>query len=1189
VPAAGQAALPGGRLVGYCIRMLPIRSRLRPGRPFGEHLAEIRRAVLDAAEHQDYSLARLVRRLGGERDPSRPPLVAASFNMDSTARVGVGGQGFLHLAIEEVEVPVESAKLDLGLNLVEEGAGMRATLEFRDDLFRRTTACRWLAAFEALLRAAVGAPGTAVAALPLLAAAEQQQILVEWTDTATDPPGERCLHELLAGAAAARPEAIAVVEGDRQWSRGEIECRAERLAERLRRLGVGPEGLVGLCLERSARMVVALLAVLKAGGAYLPLDPSYPPQRVAFMLADSGALWVLTEERWRPLLAGYAGTLLSLDSLPPAPAAPLPPPRPADPGNRAYVLYTSGSTGRPKGVEVVHRGLTNLLTSMARQPGLGVGDALVAVTTLSFDIAGLELYLPLLTGARLVLARREDAADGARLAALLDRCGATAMQATPATWRLLLAAGWRGRPRLAALCGGEALPRELAGELLERSGALWNLYGPTETTVYSTGERVAPGPGAVPLGRPIANTVLRLLDRGLEPVPLGVVGELYVGGAGLARGYLGQPGLTADRFVPAPLGETTGERLYRTGDLARLRADGTLEFLGRADHQVKLRGVRIELGEIEAVLGETSVVAAAAVAVREVAGDRRLVAYVVPAEAAAVGDPEAWNEALRAALRRRLPGYMIPAAFVHLPALPLTANGKVDRRALPTADAAPPQPPRGGLEQALAGIWCEVLGIAAVGTRESFFEVGGHSLLVPRLLALLRERLGVELSIRGLFATPSVVALAARLADGAEIPAESTDLAELRADVVLDPDLRPRSPRTEGRLTPRALFLTGATGFVGAFLLAELLATTPAEVHCLVRADDEAGARERLRRQLVAYRLWHPWMEPRIVPVPGDLGRPRFGLSPDAFERLAGLLDGIYHCGAWVNFTYPYTMLRASNVGGAREALRLAVAGRLKPVHHISTLGVLAGSPEDGEWREDAPLPAPDGLVEGYAQSKWVAERILQLAQDRGVPVAVYRLGLVGGHSRTGVSNPRDLVWVWLKGMVRMEAATAAMDDLDLAPVDYVCRAIVHLSLQEGALGRTFHLNNPRPLPPEEVLDVLESLGYRLRRLPAEEWGRKVREELRRDPDHPLGPFAPLFASTAPAGPETKKYDDRNTREGLAGSGIACPPVDPELLARALRFLIETGFLPPPPGEGAAVAASLRSSPSPYPPATPWA
>ncbi|HEV2736114.1 MAG TPA: non-ribosomal peptide synthetase, partial [Longimicrobiaceae bacterium] len=433
------------------------------------------------------------------------------------------------------------------------------------------------------------------------------------------------------------------------------------------------------------------------------------------------------------------------------------------PENLAYVIYTSGSTGRPKGVAVPHRAVVNFLESMRAAPGLAAGDTLLAVTTLAFDIAGLELLLPLTTGARVAIADRETASDGARLREVIAASGATVMQATPATWRMLLEAGWEGSPGLRVLCGGEALPRELADRLAARCGELWNLYGPTETTIWSTARRVEPGEGAVPIGTPIANTRVYLLDRGLEPVPPGLAGELYVGGEGVARGYLGRAGLTAGAFVPDPFGGEPGARMYRTGDRARWRADGVLEYLGRTDHQVKLRGFRIELGEVEAALrAQDPVRDAVAVLVERAPGDQLLVGYVV-AEGGAAPTPAE----LRAGLRERLPEHMVPGAFVVLDRLPLTAGGKLDRRALPAPEragggregGAPVTP----TERAVAAIWEEVLGVSDVGVGDNVFDLGGHSLLLVQVHSRLQARFGGRVELIELFEHRTLGALAAHL------------------------------------------------------------------------------------------------------------------------------------------------------------------------------------------------------------------------------------------------------------------------------------------------------------------------------------------------------------------------------------------------------------------------------------------
>jgi len=541
----------------------------------------------------------------------------------------------------------------------------------------------------------------------------------------------------------------------------ELNTCANQLAAALRAEGVGPGSIVGIYLERSSHLLVALLAVLKAGGTYLPLYPAFPRERLAFMMEDSRTPILLTDSQLQSTLPPYSGRVLLVDASALVSQSEENLASPSSPEQLAYILYTSGSTGRPKGVEISHRAVVNFLHSMRREPGLTADDILLAVTTLSFDIAGLELYLPLLVGARVVLASREVAADGIRLADLLERSKATVMQATPATWRVLVESGWQGNSKFKILCGGEALSRELARQLLSRCGELWNLYGPTETTIWSTVGRVTSSEDKISIGRPIANTWIYILDSNLQLVPIGIPGELYIGGEGLAQGYLNRPELTAEKFIPNRFSADPTARLYRTGDLARYLPDGCIEHLGRLDFQVKVRGYRIELGEIEAVLRQQEAVAeTVAVAREDTPGEKRLVAYLVPK-----GGTGPSFEMLRTFLKAKLPDYMVPSSFVCLEALPLTPNGKIDRRALPPPEGTQMDSSRGyvaprtPVEEVLVGIWSEVLGRRQVGIHDNFFDLGGHSLLATRVTTRIREALQVDVPLRSLFESPTVEGL----------------------------------------------------------------------------------------------------------------------------------------------------------------------------------------------------------------------------------------------------------------------------------------------------------------------------------------------------------------------------------------------------------------------------------------------
>jgi amino acid adenylation domain-containing protein len=561
-------------------------------------------------------------------------------------------------------------------------------------------------------------------------------------------------------AAHARPHATALAMGDAALSYRALNERANRLAHRLIAMGVRPEGRVGIALDRSLEMVVGLLAILKAGGAYVPLDPAYPEQRLSYMVQDSGIGWLIARSDLRERIAAERPlTHLDLDALDLAGEPIANPEVPLHGEQLAYVIYTSGSTGRPKGVMVRHRALSHFLRSMERTPGCTARDTWLAVTSLSFDIAALELYLPLMCGARVVLASHEDARDGQALADLIAEQGVTILQSTPSTWQLLRAGGRFELPkgRLRALCGGEPMPPDLAASLTGMDVELWNMYGPTETTIWSSADRVQGLPG---IGGAIADTQLRVLDHDLNLLPRGLVGELYLGGVGLARGYLARSGLTSERFVADPFG-AQGGRLYRTGDLVRWRSDGQLEYIARVDHQIKIRGFRIELGEIEAQLLAQPEVGQAVALSKQDPRKVRLLAYVT-ATAGEHIDPKA----LRERLGRTLPEHMVPERIVVLEALPLSPNGKLDRRGLPDPELQQDsgyEAPQGEVEQELAQIWAEVLGVERVGRRDSFFDLGGHSLMAVQMIARVQTSLAPGLTVRDVFEAETLQEVARRV------------------------------------------------------------------------------------------------------------------------------------------------------------------------------------------------------------------------------------------------------------------------------------------------------------------------------------------------------------------------------------------------------------------------------------------
>ncbi|MBK9992034.1 MAG: amino acid adenylation domain-containing protein [Verrucomicrobia bacterium] len=762
VPNAGQSSdalhsQPGSaELVGHCVDFLPIRVTCEGNLVFTDHVNNVQNRLLDAKEHQSFALGSLVKKLNVPRDANRAPLIPVIFNFIPFTNEVKQASG-----IEwQAEYNAKGFNLfDLVVFVTARGQELRINCEYRTAFYDSTTIDRWLAGLRTMIESVAAAPEKRIDELDILAPTERHLLLSQWNATHHDYPRDVCVHQLFEAQASTTPEAVAVVFEGQTLTYRELNTRADALALYLKSIGVGPDVLVGLCVHRSLEMVVGILGILKAGGAYVPIDPTYPADRIAFVLEDAQARALLTQRALLSTLPETAAQRIFIDEPLPPIAKPVDRPTAPTASNLAYVIYTSGSTGKPKGVQIEHRAVVNFLNSMRREPGLTAKDTLLAVTTLSFDIAGLELHLPLTTGARVVIVPWQTAVDGAALIKTIEQHEVTLLQATPATWRILLAAGWQGTPGMKILCGGEPLPPELTRELLPRCAELWNMYGPTETTIWSTCCRVTDA-SDITIGNPIDNTTVYIVDSNMTPVPVGTPGELLIGGDGLARGYFNRPELTAEKFITHPT--LPDQRLYRTGDLARYRANGAIECLGRLDFQVKLRGFRIELGEIETVLTHHAQIQQAVVIAREdTPGDKRLVAYISarPGTELSISD-------VREHTRGKLPDYMLPAAFVVLETFPLTPNGKVDRKRLPSPTASDltaanrDEPPANAVEESLAAIWCRILNLPSVGRHQSFFELGGNSLLAVTVFAEIEKEFKHQLPLAVLFDHPTIAGLA---------------------------------------------------------------------------------------------------------------------------------------------------------------------------------------------------------------------------------------------------------------------------------------------------------------------------------------------------------------------------------------------------------------------------------------------
>ncbi|MFK4099059.1 amino acid adenylation domain-containing protein [Streptomyces sp. NPDC019531] len=1168
-PVEGRPDTALEDLVGLLANTLVLRADTSGAPTFEALLDRVRAADVAAYDHDDVPFEQLVEVLNPARSRSRHPLfqVMLTVNQEAIAPELPG------LEVTVGDVTGDHAKFDLSLTLVESGeGGWSGSVEYASDLFDRATAESVAARYLRLLEEVTADPARPLHALPLLTPAEREDTLDRRGGTARPLP-EASLPEMFEAQVARTPHAVAVVSDGKDGTGGteltydELNRRAGRLARHLVALGAGPETVVAVVLPRRPEVVVALLAVLKTGAAYLPIDPANPQARIDALVADAGAAIVLDEDA----LAAAPDTGADGD-----------PGVRVHPRQAAYLIYTSGSTGRPKGVVVEHGSLAAYLSEAAGMYPAASGESLVH-TSLAFDMPVTTLFTPLVTGGRVRFGELDE-----------DTPTPDLLKVTPSHLRLLESLPDRVSDARNLVIGGEALDGTALQEWRERhpKAVVINEYGPTEATVGCVVHRLEPyddlGAGPVPIGRPIAGAHVYVLDEHLQPVPDGVWGELYLAGTGLARGYAGRPGQSAERFVADPYGPP-GTRMYRVGDRARWNRAGVLEYAGRVDDQVKIRGYRIEPGEIESALTALDGVAGAAVIAREERpGDVRLVAYVVPRKGRGElrhQPPQTRSERtappaerpapldaddLRARLAATLPAHLVPSAFVEVDAIPLNANGKLDRRALP----APPdtaagtgRPPRTEQEALLCGLFAEVLGVPEVSADDDFFALGGHSLLATRLANRIGEALAVRFSLSALLEAPTPAGLAHHLAEGGPqteswVPDSEAELSPaLRFTSGTSPAGPSDAPQAGG---PREILLTGATGFVGAFLLAELLHRTPARVHCLVRARTDAEAVERLTGAMRRYGidLTPTPDDPRLNVVRGDLTAVDLGLDPADWAGLRERVDTIVNSGAHVHHLSPYTRLKPANVEGTRTLLRLAAEGRPKAFHHLSTLGVFGLGQDSRLVTEDSPIDGekhPFG--NGYVASKWVADRLVERAFERGATGGIHRLGRIWAHTSTGAVSADDMFSRLLTSCAALGCHPVGPDlEEALLPVDALARAVVELVLNGTGTARVHHLHHPRRVGAAVFMSGYDRMrGTVSEAVPLTEWLHRLRRASERGQDLPIMPYQAYLEEHARNAPDpeqpTLQFDNDRTLQRLRDLAVAIPDIDEAAISRYWDFV----------------------------------
>jgi amino acid adenylation domain-containing protein/thioester reductase-like protein len=1174
-PMAGRNRQEIQSLIGYFVNTVVLRTKLTGNPNFREILNQVRQVATDAHNYQDIPYNQVVEALNPQRNLSYNPVFQILFDLQHSLTDKLQLPG---LTLQPFLGEHSTSKFDLSLIIEDRGTELIGAWEYSSYLFTQ----------EAISRITengiVNNPETPINQLPIISAFEQQQILEKWNNTQQDYPESFCIHELFTQQVIKTPDAIAVKFGNQQLTYTQLNQKANQLANYLQNCGVTSEVLVGLYLERSLDILIAILAILKAGGAYLPLDPKYPQTRLTDILNDSQVSIILTQEKLltslsSPLPRGetpltpYQGKIILLDTdLTIISQQNIETPISAiKPDNLAYVIYTSGSTGKPKGVMITHQNIVNHATSIIDKYQINSHDRILQFTTFIFDVAAEEIFPAWLSGATLIICPQEMVTNLIEFSQFLAQESLTVVNLPTPYWQEWVLEIDRkvsqipDSLRLVITGSDQVLPEKLAlwQKLVteKRQNIQWiNAYGLTETTITSTVYQLPVNyqlntTHSVPIGRPIANTEIYILDQNLQPVPIGIPGELHIGGAGLARGYLNRKQLTNEKFISNPISSSKSSRLYKTGDLARYLPDGNIEFLGRIDYQVKIRGFRIELGEIEAVLAQHPLVKSSAVIVREIQpGNKQLVAYVVTEDHSNI------QQDLRSFLKQNLPDYMLPAFFVRLAELPLTPTGKINRRALSALMLELNHEidyilPRNPLEQKLAEIWCQVLGLEKVSVEENFFNLGGHSLATIQIISRIRETLKIDLPLQYLFTEPTIAGLTKIINQLLQTADHITPIDDFYVDAILDSSIKPQNLPQQFTNQLQHILLTGATGFLGVHLLHELLEKTSANIHCLVRAENVSEARNKLKNKLSFYQLWNEQDSQRIIPIIGNLEKNLLGLSEKEFQDLASQIDMIYHSGASVNLIYPYSVLKPANVLGTQEILRLASQIKIKPVHFVSTTSVFCPEnyPENEVLLESDPLDYYQGLVGGYPQSKWVAEKLVMQARERGLPVTIYRAARIIGHSQIGICNTEDLFSRIITTCMQLGATPNIDWEDNLTPVDYVSQAIVYLSFQKESLGKAFHLLNPQIISMNHLFNLIRKLGYQLPQISYDQWYYQLINLMQKSADKKLEIMSAFFPPTSQQKIPEPKFDYQNTVKGLFGANINCPPINENLLSQYFK------------------------------------
>jgi amino acid adenylation domain-containing protein/thioester reductase-like protein len=1135
--------------------ILPIITHFNEQLKFTDFLVSIQRTI-QKAQSCIIGREQLIEQLGEENYLSHP-LNQICFRFVSTEKANSKIENIkrLPLVTETYLYPYE-----LSVTVNEYKNNVKISFLYSTDHFKALTIQKMQKHFLTLLENAVREPEKRISCLDMLTVEERQKILYEWNKTTKDYPRNKTLQQLIEEQVEKTPHNIAAEFEDLKLTYKELNEKSNQLAHHLRKQGVRPDTFVAIACERSLEMIVGILGILKAGAAYVPLDPAFPSERLAYMLEDTKVPIILTHGDLYRKFPKTEASIFLIDNEQELLAI-YPTSNPihlAESHHLAYIIYTSGSTGKPKGVLSTHKGAVNRLLWMKDYCQVDENDCILQKTPTTFDVSVWELLLSFLSGARLVFAKPEGHKDPQYLREIINDKGVTLMHFVPSMLEAFLLPKKIKCPTLQrVITSGEALSYSLKNRFYKclPHVQLHNLYGPTEASIDVTywdcsSKKYA---GIVPIGKPIWNTSLYILDKWLNPVPRGITGELYLGGEGLAKGYLNKPELTAEKFIENPFvteeekAQGKNMHLYKTGDVCRWLNDGNVEYLGRTDHQIKIHGVRIELGEIESAILQHPHVKETIVIIREdIQNDKRLVAYFI-----AKKKKEREEPALNDYLKNKVPHYMVPTAFVELSEFPLTANGKINRKDLPIPEYKGNEEtyvaPRTKTEKELCVIWQGVLKIDKIGIQDNFFELGGHSLLVTQLIFRLNEKFNLSIPLREFFSQPTIENMAAFIEKREPLNTEGDLQRQIKIDIGRHREVIYTHKKSNIPEAPQSILVTGANGFVGIHLIEELIHKTNANIYCLIRAKDKKQAQNRLDETISYYGLKSLKNDPRIIPLAGDFSQAYLGLAKNMFKFLSQTIDYIYHNGAFVHHIFDYAQHRSSNVFSTLELLKLAGFNRPKHLSYISTLSAVFDRDQKNKiFLEQFPKLMPQGIEGGYVISKWVSEKILSKARERGFNVSIYRLPYVLGRMEEGISPmDKNHLMMMLKGCIEMKCAPDIEKEFNVLPVDFAAKVIIQASLSKQSHNKVFNLNHPSSISLKQIFHWLNEFGYPVSIVSYKEWKQKILSLSQESSLFPLlGLYVKNESNSKNKKEEINRYENKNFHNFLSLNKISYPAMD---------------------------------------------